>query len=90
MSETDTTNPFGSRLPGRGRLKQAAALLPMARYVPRHPAFLVGAAALGVGFLAWRNRERIRRTAAPMLQDAAARGQAMRQRMPWTKSQTGY
>lgn len=71
-----------------GGLKRALALAPMARpairYMPKHPALLIGAAVVGVaGALAWRNRERIAATARPLLRDAAGRGAAMRARLPW-------
>lgn len=89
MDETTDPNAAPSLRQGRSpreHLKRAAAVLPMvrpvARYVPKNPAFLLGAAAVGLGFLAWRNRERIRRTAAPLIEDARVRGIALAQRLP--------
>ena len=97
MSEIyyETAETGGPRL-----MQRAAAILPLARRVPKSPFFL-GAAALGVlGVIAWRNRERIRQTAAPMLQQAADRARPMlqeaadrarpmlqsaRERLPWMR-----
>ena len=71
---------------GPGLMQRAATILPMARYVPKNPMFL-GAAAVGLlGILAWRNREKIRRTAGPLLQNAAERTSSLRERMPWTRA----
>jgi hypothetical protein len=67
------------RLPlQRDRLKQAAAMAPFLRYVPKNPLFLLGAAVVGMaGVMAWRNRERIATAAGPMIDDARAKGQAL-------------
>ena len=68
------------RLPlSRDRLKQAGALIaPALRYAPRNPLLLVGALLVGVaGVLAWRNREKIARTATPIIQDARIRGHGL-------------
>jgi hypothetical protein len=74
MSETPYLTP-GVDESGPGMMQRAAAIVPYARYVPKNPAFLIGAVALGVvGVLAWRNREKIAATARPLLQNAAARG----------------
>jgi len=64
------------RLPWRrDRLAQAGALAPALRFASRNPVLLIGAAALGVAsLLAWRNREKISDFAAPILEDAKARG----------------
>jgi len=75
---------------GRENLKRLGAaapyVRPVVRYVPKNPVFLIGAVALGVaGALAWRNRRRIAEAAKPMLESAATRGQAMRQRLPWRR-----
>lgn len=62
----------------RDHVKQAIALAPMLRAVPKHPLFLVGAAVIGVaGVLAWRNREKIAATTGPLIDDAKAKGQAL-------------
>lgn len=62
----------------RDRVKQALALAPMLRAVPKNPLFLIGAAVIGVaGVLAWRNREKIAATTGPMIDDAKARGHAL-------------
>lgn len=78
----------------RENLKRVTAAAPMIRYVPKHPAFLLGALVVGVaGTLAWRNRQKIAdrarpliddaaARARPMLESAAARGEALRQRLP--------
>lgn len=78
----------------RENLKRVTAAAPLVRYVPKHPAFLLGALAVGVvGTLAWRNRRKIaaragpliedaRTRARPMLESAAARGEALRGRLP--------
>ncbi|MDZ4376510.1 MAG: YtxH domain-containing protein [Phenylobacterium sp.] len=59
-------------------LKQAAFAAPALRYAARHPAFLIGAAVVGVaGLLAWRNRERISHAAEPMIHDARVKGHAL-------------
>ena len=64
-------------------MQKAAAILPYARYAPKHPALLLGAAAVGLaGMLAWRNREKIKAAAGPVLQNAAARADELRQRIP--------
>jgi hypothetical protein len=71
---------------GPGMFQRAAAIAPFARYVPKSPMF-IGAAVLGLaGVLAWRNREKIRRTAGPLLQNAADRSAQFRERLPWTRS----
>jgi hypothetical protein len=62
----------------RDRLKQAGAVLPALRYVPKNPILLIGAAVLGVaGVMAWRNREKIARSTSPMIEDAKVKGQAL-------------
>jgi hypothetical protein len=87
----DSPSDIGrSSLLGREGLKRVGAIAPvvrpMIRYVPKNPVLLIGAAALGVaGVLAWRNRRRIAEAANPMLESAAARGQAVRQRLPWRR-----
>ena len=49
----------------RVRLQQLGAAGTAMRALPRNPAFLIGAAVLGVvGMLAWRNREKIASKAA--------------------------
>lgn len=73
--ETNTTRP-------RDRLKQAGAIIPILRpamrYLPKNPVLLIGAAVVGVaGVLAWRNREKISRTASPIIDDARSKGQAL-------------
>lgn len=73
----ETLAPY--RMPfRRDHMKQAMALAPLLRRVPKNPLFLVGAAVIGVaGVLAWRNREKIAATTGPMIDDAKARGQAL-------------
>jgi hypothetical protein len=73
----ETLAPY--RMPWRrDHMKQALALAPMLRAVPKNPLFLIGAAAIGIaGVLAWRNREKIAATTGPMIDDAKARGQAL-------------
>jgi len=73
----ETLAPY--RMPWRrDHMKQAFALAPMLRAVPKNPLFLIGAAVIGVaGVLAWRNRERIAATTGPMIDDAKAKGQAL-------------
>ena len=73
----ETLAPY--RMPWRrDRMKQAVALTPMLRYVPRNPLFLIGAAVVGVaGVMAWRNREKIAAAASPMIDDARTKGQAL-------------
>lgn len=95
----DTTAPTARR-GARDHLARAAKLAPLARYVPKHPAFLIGAAVVGlVGALAWRNREKIADRARPLLQEAAdktrpllqeaaQRGAALRERLPIRRSDT--
>jgi hypothetical protein len=73
----------GMDQPAPGLMQRATAILPMARpivrYVPKNPAILIGAAAVGVlGVLAWRNRRRIANAARPVLQDAADRAGAVK------------
>lgn len=83
---SSTTNPG---MTGRARdiLKRGAAVAPYMRYAPRHPALLIGAAVVGLaGMLAWRNREKIRAKAGPMLQSAMDRGGQMKQRLPWSRA----
>ena len=64
--------------PTGAQLKQAAVLLPLARRLPKNPAFL-GLAAVGIlGALAWRNRARIAEAAAPLINEARIKGQALR------------
>lgn len=67
------------RLPlTRNRMKQAAAMLPFLRYVPKNPVLLIGAAAVGfAGLMAWRNRERLSARAAPLIEDAKVKGRAL-------------
>jgi len=82
MTDNPTTLEAGSATRTRDRLKQAGAIVPMLRpamrFVPKNPVLLIGAAVLGVaGVLAWRNREKIARTASPMIDDAKAKGQAL-------------
>ncbi|MFZ5720760.1 MAG: hypothetical protein ACOY5Y_14980 [Pseudomonadota bacterium] len=74
--QPETLAPY--RLPWRrDHMKQAGALAPVLRYIPRHPALLIGAAVVGVaGALAWRNREKIKARTAPMIADAREKGQA--------------
>ena len=62
----------------RDHVKQAGAIAPMLRNVPKNPLFLIGAAAIGVaGYFAWRNRDRIAARAGPLVEDARLRGQAL-------------
>ncbi|WP_411288955.1 hypothetical protein [Phenylobacterium sp.] len=76
----DTPAVSGFR-PTRQHVGHAMKLLPLARYLPRHPLFL-GLAAVGVvGALAWRNRAKIAATARPLIDDATARGQALRDKV---------
>jgi hypothetical protein len=87
MDQTVDPTAYNSRPSVRDHLARAAKLAPLARYVPKHPALLVGAAVLGlVGMMAWRNRERIAEKARPMLQNAAERGAALRERLPIGRS----
>ena len=67
------------RLPWRrDRLGQAGGAGSALRVIPRNPALLIGAAVLGVvGVLAWRNRDRIARTTAPLIEDAKVKGQEL-------------
>lgn len=56
-----------------------AALMRMAR---RRPALTFGLAMLaGAAVAAWLNRERLGRAAGPFMEDAAARGGALRDRL---------
>lgn len=73
----ETLAPY--RMPWRrDHVKQAIALAPLLRRVPKNPLFLIGAAAIGVaGVLAWRNRDKIAATTGPMIDDAKARGHAL-------------
>ena len=83
---------------GPGLMQRATAILPMVRpamrFVPKNPVFLIGAAVGIAGFFAWRNREKIARTAGPMLQNAAdragelkSRAGELKDRLPWTQRQ---
>lgn len=84
---TETNASPGMTSRARDILKRGAAVAPFLRYVPKHPALLIGAAVVGVaGMLAWRNREKIRATAGPMLQNAMGQGAQLRQRLPWTRA----
>ncbi|WP_309087774.1 hypothetical protein [Phenylobacterium sp.] len=96
MQDTPQTTFEEGRAPlwSRENLKRVTAAAPLVRYVPKHPAFLIGALAVGVvGTLAWRNRQKIAARARPLLDDAAARarpmlegaaarGGALRERLP--------
>ena len=80
---------FFQRAPAMAQ--RATALLPYARFVPRHPALWIGAAVLGVaGAVAWKNRAKISERTRPMLQNAADRARPMlnaaSERLPWTRS----
>src|SRR5438105_1320942 len=86
MNDTPYLTP-GVEDAAPGLMQRATAILPLvrpiARFVPKNPVILAGAAAVGlVAFLAWRNRERIAATARPLLQDAAERGRALKERIP--------
>jgi len=90
MTTTYDTAPIGSPKtrfdvtrfrPTGAQMKQAAALLPLARRLPKNPAFL-GLAAVGIlGAIAWRNRARIAEAAAPVITEARIKGQALRDRV---------
>ena len=55
---SQTTTSPGMTDRARDILKRGAAVAPFVRYVPKHPALLIGAAVVGVaGVLAWRNRK---------------------------------
>ncbi|MCR5874834.1 hypothetical protein LRS10_12025 [Phenylobacterium sp. J426] len=96
MDDATPTTFADGRAPllSRENLKRVTAAAPLVRYVPKHPAFLLGAVAVGVlGTLAWRNRQTIaerarpmiddaRTRARPMLESAAARGEALREKLP--------
>lgn len=96
MRDTPQTTFEDGRAPlwSRENLKRVTAAAPLVRYVPKHPALLIGAIAVGVvGTLAWRNRQKIAERTRPLLEDAAARarpmlesaasrGQALRGRLP--------
>ena len=94
MTETRYVAPpeersFLQRAPALAR--RATALAPFVRYVPKNPAFLIGAAVVGVlGTMAWRNRARIAAKAGPVLQNAADKARPMIQtaseRLPWTRA----
>src|SRR5690349_5643370 len=75
--QPETLAPY--RMPWRrDHVKQAIALAPMLRRVPKNPLFLIGAAVIGVaGVLAWRNRDKIAAATGPMIDDAKIKGQAM-------------
>ena len=64
------------RLPlSRDHIKRAGALvLPALRYAPRNPLMLVGVLVGLGGYLVWRNREKISRTASPMISNARING----------------
>lgn len=63
-----------SALPfGREHVRRAIELAPFLRFVPKNPLFL-GAALMGaVGYVAWRNRDRIARTAGPVVESLRTR-----------------
>ena len=88
MTDYTDQNPSpGMTDRARDILKRGAAAAPFIRYVPKHPALLIGAAVVGIaGVLAWRNREAIRAKAGPMLQNAVGQGAQLRQRLPWTRA----
>ena len=89
MDQTADTTTYNGRRSARDHLARAMKLAPYARYAPKHPAMLIGAAVLGlVGVLAWRNREKIAEKARPLLQTAAERGAALRERLPIGRSDT--
>lgn len=75
--QPETLAPY--RMPWRrDQVKQAVALAPMLRALPKNPLFLIGAAVVGVaGVMAWRNRDKIAARTGPMIDDAKARGQAL-------------
>lgn len=80
MQDTPQTTFEEGRAPlwSRENLKRVTAAAPLVRYVPKHPAFLLGALAVGVvGTLAWRNRQKIATRARPLIDDAAARARPM-------------
>ena len=82
MTDIPTTLEQRRFLITRDGLKQAGAIVPSLRpalrYLPKHPALLIGAAVIGVaGVMAWRNREKIARTTSPMIEDAKVKGQAL-------------
>ena len=81
----ETAQAPGMTSHARDILKRGAtSLAPYARYAPKNPALLIGAVVVGLaGVLAWRNRERIRATAGPMLQNALDQGAQLRQRLPF-------
>lgn len=85
-SESARSSPLSRE--GLKRLGAIAPVVrPIVRYAPKNPVLLIGAAALGVaGVLAWRNRRRIAEAARPLLENAATRGHAMRQRLPWRRT----
>lgn len=73
----ETLAPY--RMPWRrDSVKQAVALAPMLRRVPKNPLFLIGAAVIGVaGVMAWRNRDKIAAKTGPMIDEAKVKGQAL-------------
>jgi hypothetical protein len=75
--QPETLAPY--RMPWRrDHVKQAVALAPMLRRVPKNPLFLIGAAVIGVaGVLAWRNRDKIAARTGPIIDDAKTKGQAL-------------
>lgn len=94
MVEITEPTTFNGRRTPRDHLARAVKLVPYARYFPKHPALLVGAAVVGVlGVLAWRNREKIAQTAGPMLDAASERGLALKdnlkERLPFGRSEAG-
>ncbi len=83
MTDASFLEPAEAISPAPSLRQRATAILPMVRpamrYVPKNPMFLIGAAALGIaGFVAWKNRDRIAAKAGPMLQNAAAKGQELK------------
>lgn len=87
MDHTADTSAYNGRRTARDHLARAMKLAPYARYAPKHPALLIGAAVVGLaGVLAWRNREKIAEKARPLLQSAAERGAALRERLPVGRS----
>lgn len=69
-TEDRTAFPFG-----RQHVKRALELAPFLKFAPKNPLFM-GAALLGaVGYVAWRNRDRIARTAGPIVDTVRNRRQ---------------
>ena len=75
--DPDTLSRY--RLPLRPHnIRRAAALVvPALRYVPKNPLMLAGVLVGLAGYLAWRNRETISRTASPVIASARTRGSAL-------------